>query len=62
MISFCSYITTEYIILLTHLLKFSILLGRIRVIESHYHFAIVHVLVILIQQSSLGMTDVEIPA
>ena len=46
---------------LTHLLKFSILLSWISVIESHDHFAVVHVLVILIQQSSLGMTDVEIP-
>ena len=46
---------------ITHLLKFSVLLGWISVIESHDHFAVVHVLVILIQQSSLGMADVEIP-
>ena len=45
---------------LTHLLKFSIFLGRIGVVKSHDHFAVVHVLVILIQQSRLGVTDVKI--
>lgn len=57
----CTILHTNRVHLLTHLLKFSILLGGIRVIESHDHFAVVHVLVILIQQSSLGMTDMEIP-
>ena len=45
---------------LSHLLKFSILFGGIGIIKPHDHFAVVHVLVILIQQSSLSMTDVKI--
>lgn len=32
----------------TDLLKFSILLSRVGIIEPHDHFAIIHVLVILI--------------
>lgn len=43
-----------------YLFEMSIFLGRIRVIEAHNELAIESLLIVLIEEGGLGMTDVQI--
>lgn len=45
---------------MTYLLKVNLLLLRVSVVKPHYEFPFEEVLVVLIQQRSLGMTNVEV--
>ena len=50
----------DYIIITSHLLKVDLLLLWVGVIEPHDQSAIEHLLIVLIQQSCLGMTNVKV--
>ena len=45
----------------TYLLKFSILLCRVSVIKPHDQFPIECLLIVLVQQGSFSMTNMEVP-
>ena len=44
-----------------HLLKFSILLSRVGVVEPQDHLALIHLGIVVVQHRCLDVTYVEVP-